>query len=75
VVALGVFSVVAALLVRKRLLVVQDAIECVRGKVRAGDTLWSAEGPDAAVGTSVMITGARGTVLVVESAPTISGRQ
>jgi inner membrane protein len=98
VVALGVFSVVAALLVRKyvqpdavksdvpdlnaggqqyvgRLLVVQDAIECGRGKVRAGDTLWSAEGPDTAVGTSVMVTGARGTVLVVESAPTVSGRQ
>ncbi len=89
VVAFGVFSVVAALWVRKyvhagavkcdvpdlnvrgqqyigRLLVVEEAIECGRGKVRVGDTLWFAEGPDAPAGTSVTVTGARGTALVVK---------
>jgi membrane protein implicated in regulation of membrane protease activity len=36
-----------------------------RGKVRLGDTLWPAEGPDCPVGTRVRVTGAAGTVLVV----------
>ena len=52
-----------------RAFVVEEAIECGRGKVRVGDTLWPAEGPDAPVGASVTVTGARGTALVVESAP------
>ena len=51
-----------------RSFVVHDAIECGRGKVRVGDTLWSAEGPDTLAGASVKVTGARGTVLVVERA-------
>jgi membrane protein implicated in regulation of membrane protease activity len=91
--AFGIFSVVAALGVRKyvhahdmqcdvpalnvrseqyvgRLLVVEEAIECGRGKVRVGDTLWFAEGPDAPIGTSVTVTGARGTALVVERSST-----
>ncbi|HVY42704.1 MAG TPA: NfeD family protein [Hyphomicrobiaceae bacterium] len=37
-----------------------------RGKVRIGDTLWQAEGADAAVGTRVKVKGTNGTVLVVE---------
>jgi membrane protein implicated in regulation of membrane protease activity len=49
-----------------RLLVVEESIECGRGKVRVGDTVWFAEGPDTPVGTSVTVTGARGTALVVE---------
>jgi hypothetical protein len=49
-----------------RSLVVEEAIECGRGKVRVGDTLWSAEGADAPTGASVVVTGVRGTVLVVE---------
>jgi inner membrane protein len=52
-----------------RSLVVEQAIENGRGRVRVGDTLWSAEGPDAPAGTRVTVTGARGTVLVVERAP------
>jgi len=52
-----------------RSLIVEQAIENGRGKVRVGDTLWSAEGPDAPAGTRVTVTGARGTVLVVERAP------
>ena len=92
IVAFGIFSVVAALWVRRyvssdvmksdvpdlnargeqyvgRSLVVENAIECGRGKVRVDDTLWFAEGPDTPVGASVRVTGARGTVLVVEHQP------
>jgi inner membrane protein len=52
-----------------RSLVVEQAIENGRGRVRVGDTLWSAEGPDAPAGARVRVTGTRGTVLVVERAP------
>ncbi|KAB2915775.1 MAG: NfeD family protein [Hyphomicrobiaceae bacterium] len=51
-----------------RSLVVEQAIQNGRGKVRVGDTLWQAEGPDAPAGTRVTVTAARGTVLVVERA-------
>jgi membrane protein implicated in regulation of membrane protease activity len=51
-----------------RSLVVEQAIQNGRGKVRVGDTVWQAEGPDAPVGTRVTVTGTRGTVLVVERA-------
>jgi hypothetical protein len=49
-----------------RAVVVEQAIENGRGKVRVGDTLWSAEGPDVPVGTRVTVTGSKGTVLVVQ---------
>jgi membrane protein implicated in regulation of membrane protease activity len=49
-----------------RSLVVEQAIQNGRGKVRVGDTLWQAEGPDLPAGTWVKVTGTRGTVLVVE---------
>jgi membrane protein implicated in regulation of membrane protease activity len=51
-----------------RSLVVDQAIQNGRGKVRVGDTVWQAEGPDAPVGTRVKVTATRGTVLVVERA-------
>jgi len=51
-----------------RALVVEQAIQNGRGKVRVGDTVWQAEGPDAAAGTRVRVTATRGTVLVVEPA-------
>jgi membrane protein implicated in regulation of membrane protease activity len=51
-----------------RSVVVEQAIANGRGKVRVGDTLWSAEGPDAPAGTSVTVTGTKGTVLVVKPA-------
>jgi membrane protein implicated in regulation of membrane protease activity len=51
-----------------RSVVVEQAIANGRGKVRVGDTLWSAEGPDAPAGASVTVTGTRGTVLVVKPA-------
>jgi inner membrane protein len=51
-----------------RTLLVAEAIDCGRGRVRVGDTLWLAEGPDTAVGGSVRVTGARGAVLLVQPA-------
>jgi inner membrane protein len=51
-----------------RALVVEQAIQNGRGKVRVGDTVWQAEGPDAPAGSRVKVTAARGTVLVVERA-------
>lgn len=49
-----------------RSVMVAEAIRGGRGKVRVGDTLWQAEGDDAAVGTHVKVTSTKGTVLVVE---------
>jgi membrane protein implicated in regulation of membrane protease activity len=53
-----------------RALVVEQAIQNGRGKVRVGDTIWQAEGPDAPAGSRVTVTATRGTVLVVERAAT-----
>ena len=47
---------------------VEQAIQNGRGKVRVGDTVWQAEGPDVPAGASVKVTAAKGTVLVVERA-------
>ena len=44
---------------------VEEAIVNGRGKVRVGDTIWAAEGEDAARGANVEVTGVNGTVLVV----------
>ena len=49
-----------------RVLVVAEPIEGGRGKVRVGDTLWPAEGPDLPAGAEVRVTAAKGTVLQVE---------
>jgi membrane protein implicated in regulation of membrane protease activity len=51
-----------------RSLVVEQAIQNGRGKVRVGDTLWLAEGPDAPAGARVKVTAAKGSLLVVERA-------
>lgn len=45
---------------------VADAIENGRGKVKIGDSLWRVEGPDAAQGARVKVTGADGNTLIVE---------
>jgi membrane protein implicated in regulation of membrane protease activity len=47
---------------------VEDAIQGGRGKVRVGDTVWAASGPDAPAGALVRVVGAKGTVLEVERA-------
>ena len=49
-----------------RVLAVEEAIAGGRGKVRAGDTLWPAEGPDMPAGAQARVTAVRGTVLLVE---------
>lgn len=49
-----------------RTVTVEEPISAGRGKARVGDTVWVVQGPDAAKGASVKITGVDGTVLVVE---------
>jgi inner membrane protein len=39
-----------------------------RGKVRLGDSVWLAEGPDLAPGTPVVVSGVRGLSVIVEAA-------
>ena len=51
-----------------RIVVVEDAIENGRGRVRLGDTLWATQGPDLPAGASARVTKLDGTVLVVEPA-------
>jgi hypothetical protein len=48
-----------------RIVVVEQAISNGRGKVRAGDSIWLAQGNDAAAGARVLVTGVNGTALVV----------
>lgn len=48
--------------------IVVTAIEGGSGRVKLGDGVWNARGPDAEVGTRVRITGAEGTCLKVEPA-------
>jgi inner membrane protein len=45
--------------------VVEDAIVGGRGRVRVGDSVWPATGPDAPAGTRLTVTGASGGVLQV----------
>ena len=49
-----------------RVLLLEEAIEAGRGKVRVGDTLWLAEGADLPAGTRVKVTGVRRDALLVE---------
>ena len=48
-----------------RMVAVEEPISGGRGKVRVGDTVWTAEGPDTPSGATVKVTGVNGTVLVV----------
>jgi len=49
-----------------RVVLVEDPIEGGRGRVRVGDTVWVAEGPDMPKGAHAKVMAARDTVLVVE---------
>lgn len=51
-----------------RTAIVADAISGGRGRVRIGDTMWAAQGPDLPAGTAARVTGAENTVLIVERA-------
>ncbi len=46
--------------------VIEPIIGGGRGKVRAGDSVWSAEGADASAGAKVRVTACNSTVLQVE---------
>ncbi|HMG47523.1 MAG TPA: NfeD family protein [Allosphingosinicella sp.] len=48
---------------------VETAFENGKGRVRVGDGVWNARGPDAPAGASVVIVAADGTSLTVEAAP------
>ncbi len=52
---------------------VVSAIENGRGRVRVGDGVWPARGPDVPVGTPVRVIGAEGTCLEVEPVPSQPG--
>jgi inner membrane protein len=45
---------------------VEEAIAGGRGKVRAGDTLWPAEGPELPAGAAAGVAAVRDGVLIVE---------
>jgi len=47
---------------------VVEAISNGRGRVKVGDGVWIAKGPDAAVGANVRVTGSDGSTLLVEGA-------
>jgi inner membrane protein len=47
--------------------VVCEALVGGRGKVRLGDSVWLAEGPELASGTPVVVRGVRGLTVVVEA--------
>lgn len=51
-----------------RRVTVEQPIANGRGRVRVGDTVWAAEGPDAPAGAQVTVKSTRGTVLVVDKA-------
>ena len=61
----------AAQLVGRRLLVVQDVDED-GGRVRVGDSEWSARGGPATAGERVRVTGVEGNCLIVEVEPRLS---
>ena len=49
-----------------RVFTVEEAIRHGSGKLRVGDSLWLARGPDAEVGVSVRVVDVDGTALIVE---------
>jgi membrane protein implicated in regulation of membrane protease activity len=51
-----------------QVVVVESAIENGKGRVRVGDGVWNARGPDLPAGASALITAADGTCLTVEAA-------
>ena len=52
-----------------QIVVVRDAIEGGRGRVSVGDSVWTADGPDAPVGTRLRVEGVRDGVLAVAPLP------
>jgi membrane protein implicated in regulation of membrane protease activity len=50
------------------LAIVAEPIRNGHGKIRFGDTVWLAEGPDLPEGAPVVVTGVRGTTAIVDPA-------
>jgi inner membrane protein len=50
------------------LVTVVEAIDGGQGRVKVGDSVWSARGPDTPVGSRVRVTGSNGSMLSVEAA-------
>jgi membrane protein implicated in regulation of membrane protease activity len=65
-------AVLSAMNQRGRSMIGARGVVCValahgQGKVRLGDSVWLAEGPDMEVGTSVEVSKVRNTVVIVKS--------
>lgn len=50
------------------LVMVVEAIDGGQGRVKVGDSVWSARGPDTPAGSRVRVTGSNGSTLTVEPA-------
>lgn len=50
------------------IVIVVEAIEGTRGRVKVGDSVWSCSGPDAPAGSRVRVVGAEASILHVEPA-------
>ena len=59
-----------ARLIGQNVLVV-TALENGEGRVKVGDSVWAARGPDAAAGSRMIVTGADGACLKVTHAPAL----
>ncbi|MEJ2227291.1 MAG: NfeD family protein [Alphaproteobacteria bacterium] len=46
---------------------VAEPIHLGRGRIKVGDSLWNANGPDLPMGAKVRVTGINGTILLVEA--------
>ena len=51
--------------------IVVTAIENGEGRVKVGDSVWAARGPDAPAGSRMVVTGAEGPCLKVEPVPAL----
>lgn len=56
-----------------QIVTVDQAIENGQGRVRVGDGVWMARGPDAPQGARVRVTGTQGSCLIVETAELLPG--
>jgi inner membrane protein len=50
------------------IVIVVEAVDSAHGRVKVGDSVWSARGADAAIGDRLRVTGSDGSMLFVERA-------
>ena len=53
------------------IVIVVEPVSAGEGRVRVGDGIWSARGPDAAIGARMRVAGVRDGILRVEAMPTL----